>query len=70
MAADTPAAPAALTSILHGGYHHPLSRKWQASRQLTKACPLPLTLHPLLSPLCPRRLVFATFSDEVAANTH
>lgn len=25
-----------ISSILQGGYHHPLSRKWQAERQLTK----------------------------------
>jgi len=23
-------------SQLHGGYHHPLARSWQAERQLTK----------------------------------
>src|SRR4051794_17397645 len=26
-----------ISSILHGGYHHPLSRLWQAERQLTKS---------------------------------
>jgi len=26
-----------ISSILQGGYHHPLSRKWQAERQLTKS---------------------------------
>lgn len=25
-------------SQLHGGYFHPLSRSWQAERQLTKVC--------------------------------
>lgn len=25
-----------LSSILHGGFSHPLSRKWQAERHLTK----------------------------------
>ncbi|KAK6359542.1 Aminolevulinate dehydratase [Orbilia brochopaga] len=26
-----------ISSILHGGYHHPLSRSWQGERQLTKS---------------------------------
>ncbi|KAF3923397.1 hypothetical protein ABW21_db0205842 [Orbilia brochopaga] len=26
-----------ISSILHGGYHHPLSRTWQGERQLTKS---------------------------------
>ncbi|KAF3936463.1 hypothetical protein ABW19_dt0207225 [Dactylella cylindrospora] len=26
-----------ISSILHGGYHHPLSRTWQAERHLTKS---------------------------------
>ena len=25
-----------ISSQLHGGYHHPLARAWQAERQLTK----------------------------------
>ncbi len=25
-----------ISSQLHGGYHHPLARSWQADRQLTK----------------------------------
>lgn len=25
-----------ISSQLHGGYHHPLARSWQAERQLTK----------------------------------
>lgn len=28
-----------ISSQLHGGYHHPLARAWQAERQLTKVCP-------------------------------
>lgn len=28
-----------ISSQLHGGYHHPLARSWQADRQLTKVCP-------------------------------
>lgn len=27
-----------ISSQLHGGYHHPLARSWQAERQLTKVC--------------------------------
>lgn len=31
-----PAHPTQISSILSGGYNHPLSREWQSSRQLTK----------------------------------
>lgn len=31
-----------IKSQLHGGYSHPLSRAWQAERQLTKVCPVAL----------------------------
>src|SRR2546421_113744 len=29
-----------ISSQLHGGYSHPLTRAWQAERQLTKVCSL------------------------------
>jgi porphobilinogen synthase len=35
-----------IASQLHGGYHHPLARAWQADRQLTKVSTY---LFPLLS---------------------
>ncbi|KAA8900652.1 hypothetical protein FN846DRAFT_799061 [Sphaerosporella brunnea] len=38
-----------ISSILQGGYHHPLSRQWQAERQLTKSAlvyPLFITDNP------------------------
>jgi len=31
-----------ISSILQGGYHHPLSRQWQAERQLTKVRVVPI----------------------------
>ena len=35
-----------ITSQLHAGYGHPLSRSWQAERQLTKVpCFFPLSRH-------------------------
>jgi hypothetical protein len=45
-----------ISSILQGGYHHPLSRQWQAERQLTKVCHYPTpTHHPLIESckVCP-----------------
>ncbi|KAF8459036.1 hypothetical protein BGX38DRAFT_1125498 [Terfezia claveryi] len=38
-----------LSSILHGGFAHPLSRKWQAERQLTKE----MLMYPLFITDCP-----------------
>ena len=34
-----------ISSQLHAGYSHPLSRSWQAERQLTKVFSLPHPLH-------------------------
>lgn len=35
-AATTVSVSGEISSLLHGGYHHPLARQWQAERQLTK----------------------------------
>lgn len=35
-AATTVSISGEISSQLHGGYHHPLARQWQAERQLTK----------------------------------
>ncbi|SPN97334.1 probable porphobilinogen synthase [Cephalotrichum gorgonifer] len=35
-AATTVSISGEISSLLHGGYHHPLARQWQAERQLTK----------------------------------
>jgi porphobilinogen synthase len=45
-----------IKSQLHGGYSHPLSRAWQAEKQLTKVCAN------MLSPLL--------YSDTHAVNAH
>lgn len=34
----TQGLPTSISSLLAGGYSHPLTREWQNSRQLTKVC--------------------------------
>ena len=33
-----PSTGNSISSVLQGGYNHPLSREWQQERQLTKIC--------------------------------